>query len=172
MAAIRDYILKIISKPKRELTKNEPNYFEHDPEALQRLLKRINRQGDLRDQANPSPLVTLEEFFVGNSDFGSIGYNFNPPLPPQEFFGFFRSIREKPEVFDVRVQVNGQEEPDRWPWSDTIWIITSAKADEVGRWMGEHFRADALLIGFEQDCRKLEEYRFPEGMNAIGVWWD
>ena len=27
------------------------------------------------------PLVTLEEFFDGNNDYSSIGYNFPPPQP-------------------------------------------------------------------------------------------
>jgi len=173
MPKILDFLRKIFGEKKRSLPKSEIDYSAHDPEALQRLLERINRQGDLRDWAIPRPLVTLEEFFEGNSDYSSIGYNLIPPPSPQEFYDLFRSIREKSEVFDVRVQVNGQEESESWPWSDTIWIITSAEAEEVEHWLGERFQADApLTIGFEQDCRKLEKYQLPEGMNAIGVWWD
>ncbi len=151
---------------------HKPDYFAHDPESLQRLLERINRQGDLQDWNIPRPLVTLEDFFQGNADYGSIGYNLDPEPSPQEFYDFFRSIREKVEVYDVRVQVNGQEESERWPWSDTIWIITSANTSDVERWLGERFKADSLSIGFEQDCRILEQYQLPEGMSAIGVWWD
>jgi hypothetical protein len=148
------------------------DYFAFDPEALKQLVERINQNGDLRDQEIPRPLVTLEDFFEGNNDSGSIGYNLNPPPSPQEFYDLFRSIREKSEVYDVRVMVNGQEEPNSWPWSDTIWLVTSAKPDRVKDWLGEHFQADDLVIGFELDNRKLEEYQLPEGMNAIGVWWD
>jgi len=50
-------------------------------EAHKRLLERINRNGDINYDIVPRPLVTLEEFFEGNKDYGSIGYNFYPDQP-------------------------------------------------------------------------------------------
>ncbi len=148
------------------------DYFGHDPEALRRLLQRAGQLGDLQDQDAPRPLVTLEEFFEGNHDFASIGFNLDPPPSPQAIYRLFRSIRDKTDVQDVRVMVMGQEEPDGWPWSDTVWLITSATPDEVRGWLGDQFRADDLILGFEQASRKMEPYQLPPGMNAIGVWWD
>ncbi len=148
------------------------DYFGHDPEALRRLSERIHQQGDLKDQEIPRPLVTLEEFFEGNHDFASIGFNLDPPASPQATYRLFRSIRDKAHVQDVRVMVMGQEEPDSWPWSDTVWIITSATPYEVRDWLGEQFRADSLILGFARDSRKVEPYQLPQGMSAIGVWWD
>ncbi len=147
-------------------------YFGHDLKALNRLLERINQQGDLRNLQTPRPLVTLEEFFEGNYDHASIGFNLEAELPPQAFYALFRSIRQKPEVRDVRVMIIGQEEPESWPWSDTVWLVTSASPDEVSGWLGKKFRADELILGFEHDSRKIEPYQIPQGMNAIGVWWD
>lgn len=145
-----------------------------DHQALQRLIKRISRQGDPYDSNAPRPLVKLEEFFEGNQDYGSIGYNFYPYQPsPQEFYNFFRSIRDKPEVYDVLVELRPLEEADKWPYSDMIWIITSADVDEVNRWLGEQYQADApLYVGFEDLDEKMEDYEVPEGMQALGVWWD
>lgn len=165
-----DFIRKILGKSRSKESKVD--YFRYDPEALKKLLERINQQGDLQDQEIPRPLVTLEEFFEGNHDSGSIGCNLNPPPPPQAFYDLFRSIREKAEVNDVRVMIIGQDEPGSWPFSDTIWLITSAMPDEVKNWLGDQFQADDLILGFEQDCRKLERYHIPQGMRAIGVWWD
>jgi hypothetical protein len=45
---------------------------------LETLARRINRDGDINDRETPRPLLTLEEFLKGNSDYGSIGYNFYP----------------------------------------------------------------------------------------------
>ena len=50
----------------------------HNMTKLDNLKTRINRNGDINDPAVPRPLVTLEEFFEGNDDYGSIGYNFFP----------------------------------------------------------------------------------------------
>ncbi len=48
----------------------------NDKLALERLMKRINRNGNIKDRTTPRPLLTLEEFFIGNNDHASIGYNF------------------------------------------------------------------------------------------------
>jgi hypothetical protein len=49
------------------------------------LVNRIKAQG-LPSPHRPLPLVTLEEFFTGNDDYGSIGCNLSPPLGPQYFY--------------------------------------------------------------------------------------
>jgi hypothetical protein len=137
-----------------------------------RLLKRISRLGNVNDPTTPHPLVTLEEFFEGNADFGSIGYNFHPDQPaPSEFYSFFKAIRSKPTVADVRVQVTQHDDPDAWPVSDTIWIITSEPREAVAHWLGTRFAADELLEGFQPD-RRYEPLMIPHGMHAIGSWWD
>jgi hypothetical protein len=51
-------------------------------EARDRLLARI---GDVNDFSRPRPLVTLAEFFEGNTDPASIGYNLPGDPSPQDF---------------------------------------------------------------------------------------
>lgn len=147
---------------------------ENDSKALDNLLARVNANGDINDPTTPRPLVTLEEFFGGNNDYASIGYNFYPEQPsPQEFYKVFLEIRDKPEVYDVRVQVNDQSELGAWPATDTIWIITSEKAETVESWIPELFHPDDVIIGFSSDAPyQYEDYKIPEGMQAIGIWWD
>jgi hypothetical protein len=168
MGGIRDILRKLFGKPARSAAQAKNKPFNNDSAARQRLLDRFDPQ----DPDLPRPLVTLEEFFEGNFDEGSIGYNLTPPPSTREIYAFFRTIREKPEVLDIRIEIEPPEEPGAWPWSDTLWIITSANADEVKQWLGEPYHADELLTGFEREIRKLEKYPLPEGMNAIGVWWD
>jgi hypothetical protein len=136
------------------------------------LLDHIARLGDVNSPATPHPLVTLEEFFEGNNDFGSIGYNFHPDQPsPQEFYQLFKKIRSNPNVADVRVQVTQHDDPEAWPVTDTVWIITSESRESVARWLGKRFAADEILDGFQPN-RRYESLLIPEGMKAVGVWWD
>jgi hypothetical protein len=143
-----------------------------NPQRLEEVTKLAKRNGDLMDPATARPLLTLEEFFDGNQDAGSIGYNFYPIQPtPQEFYEVFKTIRERPEVADVRVEVWDQVEEDFWPSCDTIWIITSADPKEVVQWIPKVMEPDDTLIGFPTEP-KIEPYDIPGGMQAIGIWWD
>ena len=140
--------------------------------SLDRLVARINRGSNINEPGTPRPLVTLEEFFADNTDYGSIGYNFYPDQPaPAEFYELFKQIRARPEVSDVRVQVSQHEVPEEWPSSDTVWIITRASPEDVASWIGERFRADEIIVGWP-DAWPVESYTIPPGMQALGVWWD
>ena len=116
----------------------------------------------------------MEEFFEGNNDWGSIGYNFYPDQPaPSEFYAFFKNIRSRPEVVDVLVEVVLHEVPEEWPSTDTIWIITSAATDDVKEWLGKRFQADDIVEGWsEEQGFEVESYKVPDGMHPVGVWWD
>ena len=150
----------------------------------QSLIERINRNGDINDPDTPRPLLTLEEFFEGNDDYGSIGCNFHQGQPaPSEFYALFLQIRERPEVENVLVEVKQQEMPDEWPFTDTVWIITSATAESVREWLGKRFAADEYVIGWDESAicwpeeeqavvQTLEPYPVPHGMQPIGVFWD
>ena len=139
---------------------------------LDNIRARINRNGDVNDPNVPRPIVTLEEFFEGNDDYGSIGYNFYPDQPaPQEFYAMFRQIRDKPEVADVLVEVSQHEMSSEWPSTDTVWVLTSASPDDVASWLGERFRADELWDGWT-DPLKREPVDVPAGYRPIGIWWD
>jgi len=140
---------------------------------LDEVKSRINRNGDINDPDVPRPLLTLEEFFEGNDDFGSIGYNFYPDQPaPSEFYVLFKRIREKPEVANVLVEVSQHEIPDEWPSSDTIWIVTSAASDEILEWLGERFRPDDELWDGWTEHLTRETVEVPDGHRPVGVWWD
>ena len=140
--------------------------------ALETLKARINRNGDVNDPDVPRPIVTLEEFFDGNDDYGSIGYNFYPDQPaPSEFYDLFKRIRGRPDVADVLVEVSQQEMPDEWPSTDTVWILTSAPLEEVASWLGERFQADEIWDGWT-DHLVREPVDVPLHCRPVGVWWD
>ena len=146
--------------------------LEENDEALrQKLHARINRNGDISDTATPNPQVTLAEFFEGNNDPGSIGYNLNEQVSLAEFYSMFKTIRHRPDVSDVRVQVKDHEDLTGWPSTDTVWIITGAAFGDVASWIPDRFRPSEYLDGFLTQW-PIEAYEIPAGMRAVGVWWD
>ncbi len=143
---------------------------EHAPlSSRSQLLERI---GDINDFSKPRPLVTLREFFEGNADYSSIGYNLPDPPSPAEFYSFLKQVEARDDVREVRVQVQQLEDANGWPSTDTLWIITSATAEEVAGWFPERIAPDDVLNGFEADSTMLEPLDVPPGMNAIGAWYD
>jgi hypothetical protein len=137
---------------------------------LQRITERLNRVGDVNDPATPRPLLTLAEFFEGNDKVGSIGCNL-PSIPtPSELYELFKYIAARPEVADVRVQVTMFDVPE-WPFSDTIWVITSASPEEVVDWFDEEIRPDDCSRGWTEGVA-FEPYALPPGMHPVACWWD
>lgn len=128
--------------------------------------------GDINDFSRPRPLVTLEEFFEGNKDPASIGYNLPDPPEPGEFYKLLVEIRKRPGVGDVRIEVKDLEDPDGWPSADTIWVVTTALPQEVRSWFPRRFAPDAVLDGFERSALPVEDYSTPKGMRAVGIWYD
>ncbi|HJT97975.1 MAG TPA: hypothetical protein VJ696_06635 [Rhodanobacteraceae bacterium] len=140
-------------------------------DALQRITERVNRNGDPNDPATPRPLLTVAEFFDGNTDTGSIGCNLWPNTPePAVFRALFERIAARDDVRDVRIQITDFDGPE-WPFTDTVYIMTSATQDDVASWFDESVRPDEFWEGFHPDCA-YEPYVVPAGVRPIACWWD
>lgn len=135
------------------------------------LIERIKTLG-LPSPDHPLPLVTLEEFFVGNDDDGSIGCNLTPMLGPKFFFEKLKFIRSQPSVQDLLVEVAEVEEeaPEMWPFADRIYIFTNRTPEDVAHWTAA-LRPDAIEEGFANG----RHHCAPElklGHKCYSVWWD
>jgi hypothetical protein len=138
---------------------------------LERITERVNRSGDVNDPATPRPLLTLAEFFDGNHVTGSIGCNLIPTPEPAEFHDLLNAIASRAEVADVRVQVTMFDDPEGWPFSDTVWVITSAAPDEVRDWFEEDEAPDDCRQGWTEGMA-IEPCPIPPGMHPVACWWD
>ena len=138
--------------------------------ALSKITKRVNLHGDPDAVETPRPLLTLEEFFEGNDVVGSIGCNLETTPDPSEFYKLLNQIREKKNVQDVRVQVTAFDDPD-WPFSDTVWVITSEEPEVVSSWFPEHLKPDECWSGWIDD-QPYEEIEVQLGMEPVACWWD
>jgi hypothetical protein len=137
---------------------------------LDRITERVCRLGHPDDPDTPRPLVSVAEFFEGNEEVGSIGCNLSSQPSPAQFHRLFRDFLERPDVEDVRVQITMFDVPE-WPFSDTVYIMTTATPDEVGSWFPESLRPDESWLGFAVD-QAYEPYDVPAGHQVVAVWWD
>jgi hypothetical protein len=138
--------------------------------GLERITARVNRQGDPSDPSTPRPLLTLAEFFDGNDVVGSIGCNLSPTPTPSQFHALLSAIAARPDVGDVRVQVTMFDDPE-WPFSDTVWVITTAHAATVASWFDEGVAPDAVDEGWQEGVA-YEECTIPTGIRPVSCWWD
>jgi len=137
---------------------------------LQRITERVSRHGDINDLSTMRPLLTLEEFFEGNDVDGSIWCNCSPPPSPSEAYSILKQIRAKPGVADVRVEVTMFDVPE-WPFSEVVWVITSAKPEQVESWFPKAVAPDTVSIGWGNSTT-YEPLDMPVGMQPVACWWD
>ena len=137
---------------------------------LERITERVTRNGHPDVHGTPVPLLSIVEFFDGNANTGSIGCNLSGAPAPARFYELFKRIALHPNVQDVRIQITAFDDP-AWPFSDTVFIMTSATAEEVGQWFDEDLRPDEIWEGFLQNVR-YEQYAVPAGTRAVACWWD
>jgi hypothetical protein len=138
--------------------------------ALERITKRVYAGGDPNDLATPRPELTLEEFFEGNDHSGSLWCNLSDAPRPREIYAFFKTIRARPNVADVRVEITMFDDPEGWPFSDTVWIVTTESVEVVRSWFDPAFVPDDCGVGL--DARSREPIAIPPKMHAVWCWWD
>jgi hypothetical protein len=138
----------------------------------QQLVAKIKAQGHSGYEV-PFPVVSLEDFFTGNEDLGSIGCNLSPHPGLEKFFDVLRSIRARPDVQDVLVTIYECDEDDEtmWPFSERIFVLTTASSQDLAEWARELQPTEVLNDGFVGG--KPHAAPIPrEGMKVLSLWWD
>lgn len=136
---------------------------------LDRITERVSRLGHPDAPGTPRPLLTIDEFFEGNVEVGSIGCNLDGAPGPDAFRVVLSAIARRPDVEDIRVQITAFDVPE-WPFSDTVYIMTSATPEEVETWFPEHLKPDETWAGFVD--QPYEPYQVPNGTSPVACWWD
>jgi hypothetical protein len=141
------------------------------------LMAIINSRGNLRDFAAPSPMVTLEEYFDGNDDKSSIGANLPEHPGLDHFYRILLDIRAKRSVQAVLVRIYGVEDGN-WPYTDTVYILTSAKTSQVEKWVASLEPSAVYEDGdpdWNTDWGRIKCKWAPDlkrGNRAVYVFWD
>ncbi len=137
---------------------------------LKRITERVNRNGNFYGEGTPTPLLTLEEFFEGNDIIGSIGCNLECEPHPSELEAILKSIKKRPDVFEVYIQITEMDDPE-WPFSDTAWVIATATEKEIADCFPKKLAPDEVWEGFIED-RIYESIEIPNGNKVMACWWD
>ena len=124
------------------------------------------------DGVVPLPVVSLEAFFTGNDDPGSIGCNLTEHPGPQRFFEVLVGVRARADVQHVLVEVYEVEESDTtmWPFSERVYIMTAANADTVADWLTE-LNPDAVEEGYAAGQPAAAPELTPP-CRVLAAWWD
>ena len=88
----------------------------------------------------PLPVVSLEDFFEGNDDEGSIGVNLSPHPGLPKFFQVLARIRDRRDVQDVLVEIweVDESDADAWPFSERVYVLTrESDGEKVLEWFAE-----------------------------------
>ena len=141
-----------------------------DPDRRRALSERLRAHEAASDTALS---VSLEDFFEGNHDHGSIGCNLNNHPGLQHFYGVLRSARALIGVQGVYVQLAPYESPMMWPFSSTIHFITRLSVDQIRAEVGSLHATSVSLVPPIWEARARSSLPQPEpGFQIVTLWWD
>lgn len=131
------------------------------------LLKAIKKQ----EKEDTLPIVSLELFFEGNDDEGSIGCNLLEHPGVEMFYQKLKSIRDKDNVQDVFVEIYEVDDNDEyWPFSERVYILTNVSEVEVPEWTSELEPSD-IGEGWNFGT-PLAAPKLILGYKVYSIWWD
>ncbi len=114
------------------------------------------------------PVVALEDFFEGNSDEGSIGCNLTPHPGVARFYDVLRGIRNRHDVQDVLVGITEDMGDEEFPFSDAIYVITTAAPQEIAD-AAAPLQAELIL---QRDMPPALLPEIASNHELVILWWD
>ncbi|HKW46066.1 MAG TPA: hypothetical protein VJN70_01420 [Gemmatimonadaceae bacterium] len=120
--------------------------------------------------ASTTPLVTAAQFFDGNGDDGSIAANLIEHPGVRRFAELTSAIEARADVEAVLVGITDlmADGEGSWPYSDTLYVLTSAPPSAVRGWLAE-LAPDEVETGF---AGGVAAPPLGPGMAPVRVWWD
>jgi len=122
------------------------------------------------------PIVTLDDYFIGNDDEESIAPNqWGDGRPPvREIYEHFKKIEARPDVQAVFVGIH-QDWPDaerfeQWVPAENIHIYSSATQDVAEEWI-DGLMSDGIGEGWPYG-KHAAAPEPPTGYRVYTVYWD
>lgn len=133
----------------------------------------LSKCAALKEQLAQEPdpqLVSIEEFFDGNDDLGSIGCNLCEHPGLDAFREVLSSLANRNDVRSVRVMIS-ESDPggDCWPFSDMVLVsgdISAADLRQFVRDLEPSEVAPAEEFGIPSKVREIR------GEPLLAIWWD
>lgn len=136
------------------------------------LIAKIKQQLNQKEFGALGPIVSLEDFFVGNEDLGSIGCNLMKHPGIDQFYQILKKIRDKAEVYDILVEIYEFDETDEivWPFSERIHILTSGSQEMVKEWVLPLMPDEVYETPESEGVFLRQQTR--SDLKVYSVWWD
>jgi hypothetical protein len=145
---------------------------------LRRLLDQIGQLGG----QEAYPVVPLELFFSGNDDVASFAPNLEPHPGIAKIYSVLRSIQDRDDVSEVLVQIDEVLDPPEWPYASSVYVITSASAQDVHEWAAsiqpDELAADDEAYGWltyagrDRSTPPPGAPAVPPGYRPVILFWD
>ncbi len=156
------------------MTRQPPEFVdESDPVKRRALVQWILKESKAN---NGTAFVSVDQYFDGNLNEGSIGCNIEAHPGISVFWSVLRRIAARSSVHRVLVVVQRAEiivdksgDADEWPYSDTVCVCTSDSI-RVVRQSLKTLQPDAVTKTTSDLAELLP--RAPGGFNWMTVWWD
>jgi hypothetical protein len=121
--------------------------------------------------AQPEPqLISVERFFDGNDDPGSIGCNLTPHPGIPAFRDILSGLLGRAGVQAVYAQIYELDPGDGcWPFADTVLVVGTISADEL---------ADAVTLLQPSTIEDAKEFGISSvdfekhDSPVLAIWWD
>jgi hypothetical protein len=121
--------------------------------------------------AKEAPIVTLEDFFEGNIDEGSIGCNLFVHPGLETFYDVLLNIRNMDNVQDVFVEIMELEDDEEyWAFSERVYIFTNEEKSLVKEWVNV-LEPSEVDEGYAFGKPPIAPKSLP-GYKVYSIWWD
>ena len=115
-------------------------------------------------------VLTLDEFFVGNRDMGSIGVNLYPiQPPPQTFYKTFKQLLQDGKIEYAFVRIADIEEVE-WFFTDAIFVIGNISFEELQQEVA-NIEPSEISPGWMYGLPANLPNDFT-GKQVYSLWWD
>jgi len=121
--------------------------------------------------AQPAPqTISVERFFEGNDDLGSIGCNLIEHPGIDTFRDVLTGLLRRPDVEAVYAQISELDPGEGcWPFTDTIIVVGTIPADEL-RSAVSALEPDEVAPA--EDFGVSPSISERDGSPVLTVWWD
>jgi hypothetical protein len=122
---------------------------------------------------HPRFVLPASAFFDADMDVGSLAPNLvgvEGAPPPEIFEQVFTEIASEPSVSGVFVSVLSDSEPDSWPSSDMVYVVTAAPLARVKSWVQRLEPDEVREVG--ELLEIANPFSVPAGQRVYSIWWD
>lgn len=126
-------------------------------------------KAELAVQTGPQT-VSIDRFFDGNDDIGSIGCNLADHPGVDAFRDIFTSLLRRPDVEAIYAQISELDPGEGcWPFTDTVLVVGTIPADELRSVVSTLEPDDVGLAG---DCDLSPSIASKHQQPVLVLWWD